>query len=95
MQRETHRKVTTYHDPSLVVENVGGLVNVGMKRVFQINTDNDGIKDVTHGEQWLKFGTANKWDWTTGTDKVYLFTVPSDAWSAVETFLLALKSERA
>lgn len=92
---ETTSKKTTYFDPVLVVEETSGMVSVGLKRNYLIETVTSGSPiDRETGDQWLVY-ESKKFVWkdedTSSTSKQWIMTVPSDIWKALQTFLLSFK----
>lgn len=90
---ETTSKKTTYFDPVLVFDEADGLVSVGLKRNYLIETESSGKTERETGDQWLvhenkKFVWKNE---TTNGEPVYIVTVPQDMWALVQRFVYSIK----
>lgn len=91
---ETTSKKTTYFDPVLVVDETAGMVSVGLKRNFLIETETAGTTERETGDQWLTYESKKLlWkDEGTNTEPKFMIAVPVDIWAALQVFLLNHKA---
>lgn len=91
---ETTSTKTTYFDPVLVVDETDGLVSVGLRRNYLIETETTGkTTERETGNQWLVY-ESKKFNWkneNSNSDPQYVITLPEDLWETIQVFMLKIK----